>query len=201
MGKIHFLIIVGALFLISLSNCSKKAKYEYMVKEGLESGERHDTLFLGLYLGMSAEEFYKKCWDLNKQGIIKQGEANTSVLYEMKDELKSTVNVNFYPTFFHDKIYEMPVKFKYKGWSPWTAEYSGDTLQLELVEVFKKWYGDGFMEVSSPNKGKAYVKIDGNRRISLYKTESADGTVWAVYTDMSLHDEVEAAKDSLSRIK
>lgn len=179
---------------MSLGSCSEKARYEQMVEEGLESGVRHDTLFLGLWLGMSSEEFYKKCWDLNKQGLVRQGDGNTSVLYELTDNVKAEVDVNFYPEFYKDKIYQMPVTFRYKGWAPWNQAYSGDTLHLELLRIFESWYGKGFIEVENELKGKAYLKIDGNRRISLYKGINADGKVWALYTDMSVDKEVKEAK-------
>ena len=188
-------LVVGGILL--LSQCSQKAKYESLVKEGLESGVRHDTLFLGLYLGMSSEEFYKKCWELNKEGLIRQGDGNTSVLYEIRDEFKSSVNASFYPTFVNDKIYEMPVKFSYEAWAPWNKQYSADTLQLELVDVFKTWYGEGFIEVNHSQKGKAYVKVDGNRRISIYNDISADGTIWALYTDMSMEKIAEEQMQTL----
>lgn len=182
----HFILYIIILGLIlSFSYCSKKAKYDGMVRDGLESGERHDTLFLGIYLGMPAEDFYKHCWELNKQGIIRQGEGNTTVLYKLKDELKSEVNVNFYPTFFRDSIYEMPVDYRYEGWAPWNKQYSADTLQMELVQLYNEWYGGGFLEIEHSIRGKAYVKIDGNRRISIYKDVAENGTVWALYTDMS----------------
>lgn len=189
MKKHTYLLIIAMAGLVVFSQCSKKAKYEHMVKEGLESGIRHDTIFLGIYLGMTAEDFYKHCWELNKQGLVRQGEGNSSVLYEMNDEFKAKVEMNFYPNFFKDKIYEMPVKFRFKGWAPWTKEYSGDSLQLELIELYKEWYGDGFIEINHQERGKAFVKVDGNRRISIYKDRSADGTVWALYRDLSIEAE------------
>jgi hypothetical protein len=195
MNKILFLF-VGVLILFAAS-CSKKAKYEAMVQEGLTSGERHDTLFLGLWLGMPSQVFYEKCWELNKEGLVRQGEGNVSVLYVLEDELKSEVDVNFYPTFWEDSIYEMPVKFNYKGWAPWNAQFSSDTLQLELVELFKDWYGDGFIELEHSTRGKAFVKVDGNRRISIYKDKSADGTVWALYTDLSKEKEYKAKQQEV----
>ncbi len=166
------------------TQCSQKARYERMVIEGIESGERHDTLFLGLSLGMRSKDFYAKCWEMNKQGLIRQGTANRTVYYEMKDELKAPVDVNFYPNFYNDSIFEMPVTFKYQAWAPWNKQYSGDTLQIELVELFENWYGGGFMKIHHETKGDAYVKIDGNRRISIFLDPKLDGTVWAVYTDM-----------------
>lgn len=194
MRKLLVLAVFVAGGFMLFSKCSKKAKYETMIREGLESGQRHDTLFLGLYLGMTSEDFYKHCWDLNKQGLVRQGNDNASVLYVLEDELKAPVDVNFYPSFYEEKIYEMPVKFKYQGWAPWNKQFDSDSLQVELVEVYKGWYGPGFMEINHSSRGKAFVKVDGNRRISIYRDKSADGTVWALYTDMSLHKEVTEKK-------
>ena len=159
-------IIVLNGFLL-LSGCNKKAQYERLVKEGLESGVRHDTLFLGLYLGMTSEDFFKQCWALNQKGIIRQGEGNTSVLFVMEEDFKARVDANFYPTFIDDKIYELPVKYNYKAWTPWDKRFSADSLQVELLDLYEGWYGKGFMELEHASRGKAFVKIDGNRRISL----------------------------------
>ncbi|NJN26039.1 MAG: hypothetical protein HC819_08740 [Cyclobacteriaceae bacterium] len=157
-----------------------------MVDKGLESGIRNDTIFLGLYLGMPAKDFYETCWRLNQEGILMAGAGNSSVLYEMKEDFKSEVEINFYPTFYNDVIYEMPVKFKYKAWAPWNKQYSGDSLQTEVLRQYNAWYGGGFMEIKHKTKGKAFVKVDGNRRISIYRDGSADGTVWVLYTDLSV---------------
>jgi hypothetical protein len=90
--------------------------------------------------------------------------------------------MNFYPTFTEGKITEMPVRFKYNGWAPWNKKLSSDSLQLDVLNWYIIMYGDGFMEVEHPTRGKAYVKLDGNRRITLFKSD--DMHVWAVYTDM-----------------
>ncbi len=190
MKKTLFIVLIVATGFLTFSRCSKKAQYESLVKAGLKSGERHDTLFLGLYLGMTSEEFYKQCWDLNQKGIIRQGEDNTSVLFVMEEDFKARVDVNFYPTFIDDKIYEMPVKYNYKSWTPWDKRFSADSLQVELLDLYEGWYGNGFMEIEHATRGKAFVKIDGNRRISLYRDRSADGTVWALYTDMTVEGKV-----------
>ena len=75
--------------------------------------------FLGLYFGMPEKDFYMHCWKLNQKGLIKQGESNTTVEYQLKDELKYPAVMDFYPKFNQGKISEMPVMFKYKGWAPW----------------------------------------------------------------------------------
>ena len=187
-----FYIIIFASVIVTLAACSKKQQYDSLVEKELASGVRHETLFLGLSLGMSSESFYKKCWDLNKQGLIRQGSGNTTVAYEMEEELKFSTKVNFYPTFFEDKIYEMPVEFKYKAWAPWNKQMQSDSLQIDILSLFEEWYGKGFLEISPNARKKAFVKVDGNRRISIYKDPVDDGKVWALYTDLSKEEEVKA---------
>jgi hypothetical protein len=165
-----------------ISGCSPKARYERMVKKELASGVRYDSLFMGLYLGMPEKEFYTHCWQLNQKGIIRQGETNTTVRYDLKNELKYPANMNFYPKFDKGKIYEMPVMFVYNGWAPWNKELSSDKLEIDILKWYEKIYGRGFIEVKHPVRGSAYVKVNGNRRITIFKQNELN--VWAVFTDL-----------------
>ena len=90
--------------------------------------------------------------------------------------------MDFYPKFMQGKIYEMPVEFEYMGWAPWNKKLSSDNLELDVLRWYEKVYGDGFIEVKHPTRGIAFVKIDGNRRITIFKQD--DLHVWAVFTDM-----------------
>jgi hypothetical protein len=172
------LLIFGSL----LTGCSPKAKYDRMLKEELASGVRNDSLFLGLYFGMPEKEFYMHCWKLNQKGIIRQGENNVTVLYELKDELKYPGSMDFYPKFLEGKIVELPIRFFYKGWAPWNKELTADKLEAEVVKYCEKLYGKGFIEVKHAKRGTAFVKVNGNRRITIFKQD--DRHVWAVLTDM-----------------
>jgi hypothetical protein len=167
---------------IIISGCSPRTKYERRLKHELASGVRYDSIFLGLYFGMPEKEFYVHCWNLNHKGMIKQGETNTTAEYELKDELKHPALMDFYPRFNQGKISEMPVSFKYKGWTPWNKTLSTDNLQKELLKWYEKVYGTGFIQVKHPLHGTAYVKIDGNRRITIIKEDELH--VWAFFTDM-----------------
>ena len=175
------------LLLISgfiISGCSPRAKYERRLKHELASGVRYDSLFLGLYFGMPEKIFYGHCWNLNHKGLIKQGETNTTAEFQLKDELKYEALMDFYPKFNQGKISEMPVSFKYKGWVPWNKKLSSDKLQIAVQKWYEKTYGKGFIKVKHPLHGTAYVKIDGNRRITIFKEN--DLRVWAVFTDMTV---------------
>jgi hypothetical protein len=165
-----------------ISGCSPKTKYERMLKHELASGVRYDSLFMGIYFGMPEKDFYIHCWKLNKKGLIRQGDSNTTVLYEMKDELKYPANMDFYPKFDQGKIFEMPVRYVYKGWAPWNKNLTSDKLIVDILMYYEKTYGSGFIEVKHRVRGSAYVKVNGNRRITIFKQDELH--VWAIFTDL-----------------
>lgn len=195
---ISWLLPIFILTLV-ITGCTPNAKYKRMLKQELSSGIRNDTLFMGIYFGMPEKEFYTRCWDLNKQGLIKQGMRNKTVEYQLKDEIKHPGTMNFYPEFVDGKISEMPVQFLYNGWSPWTKSLSADSLQVEILKWYEIQYGNGFLKVEHPERGMAYVKIDGNRRISIFKGD--DMHVWAIFTDMLLEKELKNSESKIGDIQ
>lgn len=184
-----FLLIAGTIF--AVLSCSPRTRYEYRLKKELASGERYDSLFQGLYLGMASRDFYIHCWKLNKEGLIRQGPENMTVAYKVENELKHPATMEYYPVFKDDRIAEMPVRFVYNGWAPWNKELSSDMLLKDVLDWYRKIYGKGFIKVVDPKHGPAWVKIDGNRRITLLKED--DLHVWAIFTDMSLQAEDSAS--------
>lgn len=179
--KINWIILFIIIGVI-ISGCSQRAKYNRMLKHELASGVKCDSIFMGIYFGMPEKEFYLRCWNLNKKGLIRQGENNITVHYEMKKELKYPAYMDFYPKFKDGKITEMPVKFKYIGWAPWNKELTSEKLQSEIVRYYEKIYGGSFIEVKDPKRGSVFVNIKGNRRISVFVQN--DLFAWAVFSDL-----------------
>jgi hypothetical protein len=182
------LLFLGSFILIAFS-CTPKGRYDRELRRGLKDGQRMDSLFLGIYLGMSDKDFYMHCWELNRKGLVIQGLNNVSVEYSLRKELKHPAIMNFYPVFTDGRISEMPVRFVYSGWAPWNKDLAADALQSDVVAWFTKSFGKGFFKVRHREKGTAMVKIDKNRRISVFKTD--DMYVWAVFTDMSVKKDKE----------
>jgi len=170
------------LLVILLVGCNLKSDYQKMHEKELSSGIRQDSLFLGISLGMSNQDFYTHCADLNQQGIFHQGSQGVSVEFDIL-ELKYSAKMVFYPNFHKDKIYEIPANFSYDGWAPWNKHLSADSLKISVLKLFEKWYGKGFIEVRDPVKGTTYVKIDGNRQIEIYEPET-DNEVRVLFTDL-----------------
>ena len=167
-GQIKYGWILAILIMIAWG-CKKTSEYHLMESRELATDVRYDSLFFGLYLGMPAKDFYNHCWELNKKGLIRQGASNTSVHYDLPD-FKHPAGMDFYPRFYEDKIVEMPLIFIYDAWSPWNKNLSADSLILEVKDLMTEWYGEGFLEIKNPKdpNNRALVKVDGNRRISIY---------------------------------
>ncbi len=186
-----WMVLAGIAALI-VGGCTPGKTYERRLKRELASGIRYDSLFMGITFGMTQKEFYDHCWDMNKDSIVKQGSANMSVQYDLNEELEYPATMNFYPRFDSGKIVEMPVRLIYNAWAPGTKELSPSNLAKDVRAWYEDIYGTGFITVTHPMNGEAYIKIDGNRRITIYVEN--DLYVWAIFTDMLAGIE----KDSLS---
>ncbi|MFN5169438.1 MAG: hypothetical protein ACK5DD_07425 [Cyclobacteriaceae bacterium] len=91
--------------------------------------------------------------------------------------------MRFYPEFTEDKISKMPVEFTYEFWAPWNNNLSADSLELRVKNLFERWYGGEFLLLESKEKGaRVWVKVDGNRRIRIYKKNIS--TVRADFVDL-----------------
>jgi hypothetical protein len=185
-------MVLTAIAALIVGGCSPGKTYERRLKRELASGIRYDSLFMGISFGMTDKEFFEHCWNLNMDSLVKQGTANMSVQYDIDEELQHPATMNFYPIFAEGKIVEMPVRFIYNGWGPWSKELSATNLALDVKSWYEDIYGKGFITVTHSMKGEAYTRIDGNRRITIYNEN--DLYVWAIFTDML----AEIEKDSLS---
>jgi hypothetical protein len=178
------------IILFMLAACSGDRgmdKYNSLVKKELAGNKRVDSIFFGFYFGMSRKNFFAHCWEMNKKGIFSDGNdglGNMYVLYKLGKELKYPAAMNFYPDFHDSTIYRMRVTIQYEGWAPWNRPLYADSLLPDVLSMYKKWYSDGnaFIQISDQKKGVIYVKVDGNRRITIGKYN--DMLVKVDYADM-----------------
>lgn len=189
----NFYIYLFALGLIvANSSCSSSGmdQYDKLVKKELAKGTRVDSLFLGISFGMTSKTFYGYCWELNKKGIISDGANNTMVLFKLDSGLKYPASMNFYPDFLDNKISHMRVNFQYNAWAPWNKAQFADSLLPDLLQLYKKWYpgGNEFIKITDKTKGTIYVKVDGNRRITLGRYD--DMIVKADYSDLIIEEKI-----------
>lgn len=168
-------LIWGGVFSAALSGCFQ-SDYTKLVESELAKGTRQDSLLFGIKFGDTRNDFFGKCFDLNKQRLVTQGPGNTTVQYVFKDSLvhdePAELRLLFYPAFDkNESIDEMGLEFSYLGWSPWNKALQSDSLKLKTMELLMLWYKGNEFVMADVNDRKIPVKLDGNRRILVYEKD------------------------------
>jgi hypothetical protein len=153
-------------------------------KQELAKNIRHDSLFMGIHFGMTRAAFFEYCWQKNKEKLFLQGR-DKSVEYQLpKENSNYPIQLNFYPRFDkNDKINELPILFAYKTLDPWNPNMQTEKLLKEVRVLMQKWYGEGFFLTTLPDGKKAYAKVDGNKRTTIFVER--DFEVMVVMTDLT----------------
>lgn len=174
----------GILLLVSACRGTDKKNLAEVEKQELSKGIRNDSLFYGLYLGMTIDAFADTCRKRHREGLFDEG-GNRMVEFELKNnELKFLAKISFYPSFTQNKISEVPVFFKYRNSEPWNPEMATGKLLLDVKKLMEKWYGDGFFITPLPTGRNGFAQVSGNRRI-LIKVDKDDEVV-VIFTDLTL---------------
>jgi hypothetical protein len=187
-----FLIII----ILSCGNTNSGYKqYKELEAKEVKRNVRVDSLFFDIHLGMTNKDFYAYCWEMNKKGLFTDGLSNTAVLYKLDStELGHPASMNFYPSFYNNTISNMRVSFQYDAWAPWNRQLFSDSLMTKVLDMCKRWYpkGNAFIKIEDKRRGVIYVKVDGNRRIIIGR--SNDSNVMVDYTDLFAEKEINKDK-------
>ncbi|MBX2926980.1 MAG: hypothetical protein KF852_04025 [Saprospiraceae bacterium] len=178
---------IAVTTVLAMAACSDGSAYVLMEKRELARGVRYDSLLFDVYFGMERQEFFDHCRNMNREGIVKEGPGGNTVEYKL-DNLPYPAKVNFYPDFDDDnRIYKMRLYFHYDAWAPWNKPQWSDSLMPEVVTLLQGWYeGVDFIKIEPEdveNKSPLYAKVDGNRRIVVFK--DGDMKVRAIITDLT----------------
>ena len=157
--------------------CAKTAEERYVEyeKQELDKGIRNDSLFLGLYLKMPKKEFRDYCFEMNLKGKFKQGGKKNSTWVECElNGTKYPTAINFYPNFKNDSISEMNAAIYYNNATFEDGTFEKDSLMQDVLGLLYKWYGGETFKIKSPlfYKEDVYVKVNGNKRITIYPDAS-----------------------------
>lgn len=153
-----------------LLSCNRSNDYAAVVERELQSGKRVNDIFFDFKFGMTSKDFYAYCWEMNKKGVFRDGLNNQYVLYKPKQgDFSHPVTMNFYPDFYNGKIARMRVLYQYDAWAPWNKNLYADSLAKDVMKYYSRTYSGGnpFLTLHDPQRGDAYVKVDGNRRITI----------------------------------
>ena len=131
---------IGLLCLIFFS-CSPEKKLKRVIEKELATGVKNDSLFLGLTFGITMEEFFEQCRELNKQGLVREGSKNMSVEYIFKDSLDQPIAFNFYADrATNGPIHKYYTSFYYYAYALNRHLYADRLLEM-LPSILMEWYG------------------------------------------------------------
>jgi hypothetical protein len=160
---------ISVLFAVLLLAGCSRSDYTRMVEEELAKNERKDSIILGIKFGHTVQDFFARCYDLNREKLVTQGPSGNTVQYLFYDPITSDsaqMRLIFFPTFDRtSKIAEMNMEFSYVAWAPWNKHLSADSLKPKAMKLLMKWYQGNEFVVAKREKGDLIVKVDGNRRI------------------------------------
>ncbi|MFS4418005.1 hypothetical protein [Maribacter sp. 2307ULW6-5] len=153
--------------------CNGKPTLAEVEAEELARNVAFDSLFYGLHFGMTMQDFYDHSYDMNQEGIFFQNNMNVEVIIHYDEDFSSPVDFVFFPDTSYPTIQKVDGYMMFRQWAPFTKEYPASKLQEELKEKMEEWYGGReFIKIEHP-KGHwpyAYAKVDGNRKIVLYRS-------------------------------
>ena len=171
------------LFVMTLMGC-KESEYTKLVKSEMAKEFDNDSLFLAMEFGIEKQEFFDRCWKLNKEGTIQQGPKNNFAKYELKNNEDRTKHISmlFYGVFNDEKIMTgLDLKFYYEAWSLWNKSLHSDKLINVVSDSLESWFpGNNFIKMTMKDNKEVLIKVDGYRRIlieSLPDTREVDARI------------------------
>ncbi len=160
------------LLSLLLTGCFE-SEYTRLVKSELSKETRSDSLLFDIEFGDSREEFYQKCYRLNRRQLVSQGPGNSSVQYLFTDSVyhkePASLQLLFYPKFDEKQVIKsMDLELSYTGWAPWNTRLKSDSLKPKVLEMLRDWYGGNDFISVTLNKVEVPLKLDANRRIIVF---------------------------------
>ena len=181
--KLKMTINKVVLFLVYflILNCQQESKYSKTLKKEKESGKIFNDLIFDMKFGQTKDDYFNICYELNKKKLITSGGREFSpeyIMYPKKENKNSKkIKMSFNGIFDKNNIIEgLNLRFNYYTWSPWNKDYNSSYLIEEIKDTLLVWFpGNDFFKLDLKDKENfAYIKIDGNRRIRIYKIDAKD---------------------------
>ena len=162
---------------LQLTSCNFNSEYHNLVESEIKKGELNNNLILGFSFGMTKQQYYDRCSFLNKNKIITVGGYNFNPEQILTSTSKKTkkIKMSIVPNFEEkNNIDGLELRFNFLGWSNWNTDYQSGVLINQVKDSLIFWLpGNDFIDVNLDGiDEKIFVKVDGNRRIVLYRLDS-----------------------------
>lgn len=182
-------ITLQTLFVcFAMSACRRDLSWQELEANEIAKGCISDSLFGGIHFGMTRDEFYKHCFEMNRKKQFFQSTEGVQVKYVITAGFQQPVVLNFYPQFQQsDSIRLVKGAFSFQGWVPFRKDFSSDELLRQVTFQLHDWYGgNDFVRKPSPAATTSvdYVKIDCNRRITLTRMLAYEDKILVSFEDL-----------------
>jgi hypothetical protein len=172
-----FLAIISFAALTSCEESTAR-RYKLLEKNELASGIRQDSLFKGIYLGMSRKDFREYCYYMNtvEHEFKNDGPHTSWVISRIRKGMKYPAAINFYPVFRNEVIISMDAAIFYDFRNGEQAPYTKASLLEDVLRLLRSWYGAEFFRIAGPTtlQEDVYVSVRGNRRVIVYPTLTSE---------------------------
>ncbi len=165
---------------------SPLGRYKSALEQGLEAERGPEETVLGIELGMSDQQFYDRCTELNRQQLVTMGGGSNLVDHYLANDLDRPATLTFRPKFLGEnprRIQAMEITVIYEEWAPWNKSAYADKLLPEVVDYFNRTLGIELQQVHNPLYGTTYFSVEGYRLLALWVKD--DSMVTGIITDLS----------------
>ena len=162
---------------LTIASC--EPSYEELVQAELSRGYRYDSVVYGVRLGMNYEAFTRYCFEQNQRGVFKPNATGNAVQVTWAEGFGFPVQFEFFPAEVTDKfapIHAYQASVRYRDYSLYNPDMALEHLLSETLAYFERGYGGrDFLRVphDDPWINYRYVKVDGNRQITVTPTHAA----------------------------
>ena len=171
--------ILSFLTLVLLVSCTTepKSKYEKLIADEMSKDIRHDSIFLGFDYGIKKADFFVVCKELNEKKLVVQANKSGFVQYIFPPtaEKDKDLIVLFWGVFTKNlTMTGLTFEITHVAWSPWNEESKPENLIPVVQSKFMEWFpGNDFVNIITVEDQKnIWVKIDGNRRITIEEPDN-----------------------------
>jgi len=140
-------------------------------REGAVAGKKAcancDTLYLGYRFGMDQEEFFDHCRQLNREGILFEGDELNTVTRELDFSVKARVYIK--PVFDDaDRIYQLDMLFQYNVLPMFRPDLTPVKLRRETLAYMEQSGGLKLKPKEHPVLKHVWEQVEGYRRVRLF---------------------------------
>ena len=199
----QFILSLVILFFLASCQEHKSEKQEHAIEDGINTGVKNDTIFLGLRFGMREEDVHNYFHDLERQGKLyllphEYFSDNRKIFtykFDFGNEalLLQNVQATFRSYYIQDKLYKLRITVESE------KESNLQLLKSKLIEDYILKYGHNYIKQEyTLNNSDGCVWTDGNRMIEI--CEGFNNNVLIIYTNLiAVRENEETPRQTIMR--